>query len=109
MLSFRCPNCGKKVQCDDHLAGKRGRCPACNQKTLIPVLLEKTRHEEMLPGAEDLQLLKHGHRLEIVEEEEDEEPFWASWQINKPLAIAGILAAVALLALLGAYLFYGKG
>lgn len=37
MIAFTCPQCGHKVSCPDHFAGKRGRCPRCRQSVTIPV------------------------------------------------------------------------
>lgn len=36
-IRFLCEACGKKLNVKDNLAGKKGRCPKCNEKILIPV------------------------------------------------------------------------
>jgi serine/threonine protein kinase len=40
MIAFKCAHCGKRLKVPDHRAGKRGKCPACGQKTQIPLLVE---------------------------------------------------------------------
>jgi len=98
------------VECDDIHAGKRGRCPSCNQKLIVPVLREKTQHEDMLPGAEDLHLLEAGPPLEVFEDEDEEEdePFWSALKINNPQVVTGMLVAVTALVLLAVVMFSGN-
>jgi serine/threonine protein kinase len=36
MIAFACPGCGKPLKVVDELAGKRGKCPSCGQRTRIP-------------------------------------------------------------------------
>ncbi len=38
MIHFHCPNCSKKVTVADEHAGKRGKCPKCQQVVIIPSL-----------------------------------------------------------------------
>ena len=43
-IRFLCEACGKKLNIKEELAGRKGRCPKCNEKILIPTesALEKT-------------------------------------------------------------------
>lgn len=36
MIDFRCDACGKSIQVDEALAGKRGKCPGCSQVLVVP-------------------------------------------------------------------------
>jgi len=35
-IRFKCPHCEKSLAVKDHLAGKKGACPACKQALVIP-------------------------------------------------------------------------
>ena len=35
-ISFNCEFCGKKINAPDSAAGKSGKCPACQNKVLVP-------------------------------------------------------------------------
>ncbi|MHC4221301.1 MAG: zinc ribbon domain-containing protein [Planctomycetota bacterium] len=35
-ISFNCEHCGKKVEAPDSAAGKRAKCPGCQNKVTIP-------------------------------------------------------------------------
>lgn len=37
MIKFSCPHCGKSISAPDQFAGKRGKCPGCQQTMPIPV------------------------------------------------------------------------
>jgi hypothetical protein len=37
MIRFKCAHCDKLLAVKDALAGKRGKCPSCNQPILVPV------------------------------------------------------------------------
>lgn len=37
MIAFRCPTCGKPLKVKDELAGRRGTCPGCQTKCLVPM------------------------------------------------------------------------
>ena len=45
MISVICTKCETKLQTDDANAGKRGKCPECGERMLIPVTVEQPRHE----------------------------------------------------------------
>lgn len=36
MIKFSCPHCGKNISAPDNLAGKKGKCPGCQQTMPIP-------------------------------------------------------------------------
>lgn len=36
MITFSCPNCGKRFTVPDEAAGKAGKCKACDAKVLVP-------------------------------------------------------------------------
>lgn len=36
-ILFQCSGCKRKVKANDHLAGKRVKCPSCGQPTVVPV------------------------------------------------------------------------
>jgi|GEM_PF-1970984 DNA-directed RNA polymerase subunit M/transcription elongation factor TFIIS len=36
MIKFSCPHCGKSINTPDQYAGKRGKCPGCQQSIPIP-------------------------------------------------------------------------
>lgn len=36
VIRFECEHCGKRMQVDDQLAGKRGKCPQCNERLTVP-------------------------------------------------------------------------
>ena len=44
-IRFLCEHCGKKLNIKDELAGKKGRCPKCNERIEIPAesTLESTK------------------------------------------------------------------
>lgn len=44
-ISFACPECAKRVKAPDRLAGKRARCPACNQVVTIPEAADDLGYE----------------------------------------------------------------
>jgi hypothetical protein len=58
-LSFPCPCCGNALQVDDALAGKKVRCPACQQVVPVPAQSEvgykvedtRGRQETLKPSA----------------------------------------------------------
>jgi WD40 repeat protein/tRNA A-37 threonylcarbamoyl transferase component Bud32 len=41
MIAFPCPGCGKGLKVKDELAGKKGKCPHCQQGVTIPTSLTK--------------------------------------------------------------------
>jgi len=36
MIAFPCPGCGKGLKVKDELAGKKGKCPHCQQPVTVP-------------------------------------------------------------------------
>jgi hypothetical protein len=50
-IRFSCPN-GHKLNVKDHLAGKRGVCPACGAKFVIPAAGQSTPTADQLPTGE---------------------------------------------------------
>jgi serine/threonine protein kinase len=45
MIAFACPGCGKSLKVEDEKAGKRGKCPSCGQRTLVPNATGEARPE----------------------------------------------------------------
>ncbi len=37
-MQFRCPTCGRKLTVDDAQAGRKGRCPQCNEVVTVPTI-----------------------------------------------------------------------
>lgn len=35
-ITFHCAHCGKKIEAQDSVAGKWGKCPACHNKVYVP-------------------------------------------------------------------------
>ena len=35
-MKFSCPKCDKALKASDGMAGKRGKCPACGEKVVVP-------------------------------------------------------------------------
>ena len=50
-IRFQCPN-GHRLNVKSHLAGKRGYCPHCNAKVVIPVLPDEQRIPQELLAAD---------------------------------------------------------
>jgi len=46
-IAFSCPNCANRVRVSRRHAGKRGACPSCKQKILVPTLEQSL---EILPS-----------------------------------------------------------
>lgn len=61
-IHFRCPQCDSKVSVAEHYAGRRGKCPGCGQKVLVPrpedVIDFDTLSERSM---EELRLKTAGH------------------------------------------------
>jgi serine/threonine protein kinase len=47
MIVFSCPHCGKELQVADDRAGKKGKCPHCKTKTIVPA--PDTRSDGLAP------------------------------------------------------------
>jgi predicted Zn finger-like uncharacterized protein len=55
MIIFSCPNCHQQYRVADSLAGKRSRCPKCNQPVRVPAVKPPVSTEP--PGPSLLELL----------------------------------------------------
>jgi hypothetical protein len=48
-ISVQCPGCAKKLKTNDHLAGKRIKCPGCGQVMLVPAAQAESQPEAIEP------------------------------------------------------------
>lgn len=69
-ISFNCEHCGKRIQGDDTLGGKRGKCPYCKGSNYIPA---PVREDELLPLAPEHDGQDEPHRQELAQLRRQEE------------------------------------
>ena len=55
MIKFFCPNCNKKLGVQDDYGGKTVWCPACTNKTAVPVLQADNQKFDMTNANENTQ------------------------------------------------------
>lgn len=48
-IVFHCEHCGKKVEAQDSVGGKRGRCPACHNTIYVPSHVENEEPLHLAP------------------------------------------------------------
>lgn len=53
MIDFLCSKCGKSLKVKDELAGRKGRCPHCQQPMTVPSLAEAARGRAVQAGQEE--------------------------------------------------------
>jgi len=52
-ITFRCEHCHKEVDAPDSAAGKRGKCPFCQQTTYIPLPVSEDEVLDLAPVDEE--------------------------------------------------------
>ncbi len=52
MIRIRCPHCNERLKAPNHLAGQRGRCPACRVTVPLPEQDEQPLQSEGVAAAE---------------------------------------------------------
>jgi DNA-directed RNA polymerase subunit RPC12/RpoP len=60
-VSFRCPNCGKRLKADAKRAGRKSTCPKCASSVKIPA-----SSEEAAEGAAPEEETSGGHGMLLV-------------------------------------------
>ncbi len=53
MIAFLCSGCGKSLKVKDELAGRKGRCPHCQQPMTVPSVADAARERTDRAGADD--------------------------------------------------------
>ena len=52
-IKFNCPKCGKKLSVPDSFAGRKARCPGCNEAVGVPA----SSQEEEIPKYDKAQII----------------------------------------------------
>ena len=80
-ITFSCEHCSKSVKAPEQLAGKKGRCPYCRRKMVIPSSPEPSQDLEL--AALERELHRSG-----ADDGSDSEAETPSWPYPQPKAVA---------------------